>query len=250
MRVDYDMYIMFQAFPYYSSTLEFNNSKSLFTFRQASESPNSKKTSKLIKGSDIGNFTIKVDTTIGRMFANMDNDVLLSYNTKTMLIDSLNCIKWKLIQDSVKTIANYNCFMAIGYFRGCVYTVWYTPDISTCFGPWKLSGCPGLILEATRDDKILSFYATKISSEKHYAKVDTANLISTTYAQRRRELIDDANKDLEESTSREPRGSTYVVPYYIRCLECDYINELKRYSTRSFRKWVTYQITDDDPEIK
>ncbi|GHV35034.1 hypothetical protein FACS1894178_3770 [Bacteroidia bacterium] len=43
VNVDYDMYIMFETFPYHTAILEFNNSKSHFTYRQKGESPTSKK---------------------------------------------------------------------------------------------------------------------------------------------------------------------------------------------------------------
>ncbi|GHV35031.1 hypothetical protein FACS1894178_3760 [Bacteroidia bacterium] len=241
---------MFKDFPYYSSTLEFNNSKSLFTYIQKGESPTSKKTNKVLKGGDYGPSVIKVDTTTSKIYANKDNDLLLHYKKNTMTIDSMNVIKWEHIQDSTKTIAGYNCFMATAYFRGCVYTVWYAPEIPTSFGPWKLNGCPGLILEATRDDKVLSFYATKINFDKHLVAIDTSNKISTTYAEEKQELINFINKSNEESFTNRPRGSNVVVPLYIPCLECDFIYELKRFPTTSFRKLTTTEISGDETEIK
>jgi GLPGLI family protein len=251
ISVNYDMYIMYQIFPYYVSTLEFSNSKSLFTYRQKGESPTSKKTSKLLKGGDGGNFMKRVDTTTGRIYTDRENDMLALFGKKTMIVDSFNIIKWKLIQDSVKTIADYRCNLAVGYFRGCVYTVWYAPDIPTSFGPWKLNGCPGLILEATRDDKTLSFYATKISFESHTVVLDDMKIKEQfSYKQKRQEHIDEINKNNEQTVADQPRGSDKVVLSYIQCLECDFIDEIKRFPSISLRKRTVYEVTGDEPEIK
>ena len=71
--------------------------------------------------------------------------------------------KWKII-DSTKNIANYKCKLATKEFRGRKYFVWYTNDIPTIFGPWKLNGTGGLILEARDERNEFKLYALKINS--------------------------------------------------------------------------------------
>ncbi len=75
--------------------------------------------------------------------------------------DKFNAINWELINDT-KKINNYLCQKAIGNFRGREYTVWFTNDIPLGFGPWKLNGLPGLIIEAFDSTKTFYFYVEKI----------------------------------------------------------------------------------------
>lgn len=56
-------------------------------------------------------------------------------------------INWEIL-DIYKTILGYKVQKAIGKYRGRTYVAWFTRDISNSYGPWKLFGLPGLILEA------------------------------------------------------------------------------------------------------
>jgi GLPGLI family protein len=66
-------------------------------------------------------------------------------------------IEWK-IDPETKKIGNLLCNKATGHFRGRDYTVWFTKEIPVPFGPWKLQGLPGLILEAYDTKKELYIY--------------------------------------------------------------------------------------------
>lgn len=70
--------------------------------------------------------------------------------------DTIANIDWQLTGEH-KTIGSFNCQKAVGAFRGRTYDAWFTPEIPLPYGPWKLSGLPGLILEATTQDGELSF---------------------------------------------------------------------------------------------
>lgn len=66
-------------------------------------------------------------------------------------------IDWKL-ESETKTFGGLTCHKATGFFRGKHYTAWYTDDIPLPYGPWKLQGLPGLILEAYDDEKEMYLY--------------------------------------------------------------------------------------------
>lgn len=67
---------------------------------------------------------------------------------------SLPVIQWKLSPER-KEIDGYMCNKAVADFGGRTWIVWYTTEIPLSFGPWKLNGLPGLILDAS--DKDFSF---------------------------------------------------------------------------------------------
>lgn len=56
-------------------------------------------------------------------------------------------IAWALTDDTL-TVSGYHCQQATTTFRGVAWTVWYTEEIPSSAGPWRLRGLPGLIVEA------------------------------------------------------------------------------------------------------
>lgn len=70
-------------------------------------------------------------------------------------------MKWTLM-DEHKDILGHRTQKAITQFRGRIYIVWFTLEIPVPYGPWKLFGLPGLILEAYDTKKVAGFKATKI----------------------------------------------------------------------------------------
>ena len=92
---------------------------------------------------------------------------------------------WKLTDDTL-TICGLPCHRATGELYGKKWTVWYTEDIPSSAGPWKLRGLPGLIVKAEDDLGIHCFemYETKnvvkditFVSNPQYHKYDRKKLM-------------------------------------------------------------------------
>lgn len=77
--------------------------------------------------------------------------------------EPLGEIEWE-IGDSTKNVLGYECVMAKANYHGRDWTAWFASDIPVPEGPWKLTGLPGLILEATESTGQHGFIATGIES--------------------------------------------------------------------------------------
>lgn len=63
-----------------------------------------------------------------------------------LLTDSYIAPQWNITEET-KDISGSNCIKATTTFRGRDWEAWFAPDIALPYGPWKLHGLPGLILE-------------------------------------------------------------------------------------------------------
>ncbi|KAF2520196.1 GLPGLI family protein [Flavobacterium salilacus subsp. salilacus] len=70
------------------------------------------------------------------------------------------------ISNETQNIGGYECTKATMTFRDTNWIVWFTPEIPLPYGPWKLYGLPGLIIEAYDDEKENVFRMEKIKYEK------------------------------------------------------------------------------------
>jgi len=66
-------------------------------------------------------------------------------------------IDWT-IHDKTKTIGDFKTQKATASYKGRDYTAWFTTDIALPYGPWKLQGLPGIILEAYDTNKEIYWY--------------------------------------------------------------------------------------------
>lgn len=57
-------------------------------------------------------------------------------------------LDWTLTDDTL-TINGYLCSRAEVTFRGIRWTAWYTQEVPSSVGPWRLRGLPGIIVKAT-----------------------------------------------------------------------------------------------------
>lgn len=75
--------------------------------------------------------------------------------------------EWTLTADTA-TILSYVCHKATCYFKGRHWTAWFTADIPSSEGPWKLYGLPGLILKAEDSEGHYIFTCTGIEQCHSY----------------------------------------------------------------------------------
>lgn len=150
-------------------TLRFNRTKSVFEWnlypssnkglREAKEKyPNAKVAERTGVVDYKGQVTL-LDTEKDSIFSRMPMifiDKLLYLKEKAPKID------WTIV-DSTKMIGNYRVRKATAHFRGRKYTAWFTPEIPVPFGPWKLHGLPGLILQAYDQSGRVYFSAIDIA---------------------------------------------------------------------------------------
>lgn len=86
---------------------------------------------------------------------------------KCVLKEPLPKIEWQ-IQNERKKIGRYLCQKAVGKFGGRIYDAWFTTEIPISSGPYKLSGLPGLILEATSHDGRVNFLFKKLELDDDF----------------------------------------------------------------------------------
>jgi GLPGLI family protein len=65
-------------------------------------------------------------------------------------------ITWVVTSDTA-SFGGMHCQKATAHFKGRDYTAWFCPDLPFHAGPWKLSGLPGVILEAFDANKEVVF---------------------------------------------------------------------------------------------
>lgn len=90
------------------------------------------------------------------------------------MLDKNISINWK-IEPEIKQIGNYSCQKASTNFRGRNWTAWFCNDIPFGYGPWKLVGLPGLILEAYDQNHEVEFLYKNIEKALPNTLIVVAN---------------------------------------------------------------------------
>lgn len=161
----------------YNAVLIFDINNSTYTFAKDSIEGGHIQEMNHIKN-DNRHFMIMKKTT--------EEGLVYNLNTSTNLIksrdvgfnyvkDTIPKIDWK-ISNETKEIGNFECTKATANFRGRDYTAWFTFSIPLPYGPWKLQGLPGLVLEAYDTDKEIYFYFKSIEyPSKRKLEIDIPN---------------------------------------------------------------------------
>jgi GLPGLI family protein len=84
---------------------------------------------------------------------------------KMLVTDNYPEFKW-IISSESKNIAGYPCIKASTNYRGRDWIAWFTQGIAVPYGPWKLHGLPGLILEMYDVSETFKMQVVKIKQAK------------------------------------------------------------------------------------
>src|SRR5690606_9413884 len=163
--------------------------------------------------------SLDTDTVFQKVYYNADGSQGMSYSVYTNPIgkqvyynrakDSVYWNQWQTfyvaekrpeigwsLENETKPIGNFTAHKATGKFRGRVYTAWYTLEIPLPYGPWKLQGLPGLILEAYDENKEMYLYFKSLE----YPTNSTAEIKQITWPDdlpKQWKTLDDFKKRLD-----------------------------------------------------
>ena len=114
-------------------------------------------------------------------------------------------VDWTLTEDTL-TISGLPCHRATGKLYGKQWTAWYTEEMPSLAGPWKLRGLPGLIVKAEDSEGIHCFtlYETK-NVVKGIGTIDNPEYQRLS----RKKLMEFKKKTL--GNARYPKEPTYYV---------------------------------------
>lgn len=100
-----------------------------------------------------------------------ERNIFLDFdNNHYTVTEPLEIIKWQIGKETRK-IGGYPCQEATCNFKGRKYTAWFTTDIPVSFGPWKLHGLPGLILEASDENGQVKFQCESVSTQSNISEI-------------------------------------------------------------------------------
>jgi GLPGLI family protein len=182
--------------------LAFNTEKSLYTsqtrLKQDSTIQAALKQAE-IKNSDAIDMGVILPTTEDDIYVDKGKlSVVKNHYLQSYLINETTAkTNWKIEKDT-KQFLGYTAQMATATVKGRKYTAWFTTDIAANFGPWKLNGLPGLILEAYDDNYFIKFTCTKV--------VTTGGLQNITSVNIPTKIISTSLKEYERMRKAEAEG--------------------------------------------
>jgi GLPGLI family protein len=150
--------------PDFNAYLVFNNNESLYVTAKDSldsETEFQKRYSNS-NGQNIISFSVMTTQNGRQVYYNKQKDSLFWNQWVNFYVaEKRPVIDWQLNEET-KEIGKFTAHKATGKFRGRIYTAWYILEIPLPYGPWKLQGLPGLILEAYDKDKEMYLYFKSI----------------------------------------------------------------------------------------
>jgi GLPGLI family protein len=232
VKVDYVMQLNFFGYTSYNAILHFNSTQSLFEYMETPiiDRDTENETEKINKKDDELSFNIKIrDTTDYYIRSDKVKNEIFEFakgfkkNEFYYILEDMPSVEWA-ITDATKKINNHNCNQATCSFRGRNYTAWFTSEIQTSFGPLKLNGLPGLILELSDDTKEVVLHVKSISNENKPIDNDRSKykIIShDDYKSMKNEFLKKLDDIGRIISSKMDRGFKAITTSKIRAIEMD-----------------------------
>ena len=150
---------------------------------------------------------LKSNKIISRQSIFTKDNTFVSY----MVHETINRPQWVILNET-KKIDNFNCTKAVTEFRGRHYTAWFTEEIPTVFGPWKLNGLPGLIVQVNDATNSIQYHLINYKNYSNVDKIDEPkgekNITLREYAELRKLQVENMAKLIQ---SKLPRGAIFEV---------------------------------------
>lgn len=206
--IEYDMGLNFNKFTSYNSILQITSKMVTFKYFQNIDE---KKNENDIPNDDEIKIEI-VDNKPIYIFTNPLTNSIIEVSEKAnmkylKISDNPNKIIWK-IMDEYKIIDQFQCQKAVGNFRGRDYTVWFTTELPVFFGPLKLHGLPGAIIEVRDSKNEVVLFAKKITYQCYSDLLDLERIEGEIID--RKNFIKESNLKikniLNNISTKAPRG--------------------------------------------
>lgn len=210
--------------------LIFNDSISIFTWKRndtksvgLADSSSEDVTISVGSNDTIGNYVYRDFNSKKILFRNRSNRF---FNAKVVK-DNWIKIDWEITNEK-KIINSYNCQKAVGIFRGRTYTAWFTLEIPLPYGPWKLYGLPGLIIEAYDESKEFKAnlsiikYPFALNKSDFQISLEGDNISLKEYVEFLEEIPKIRERKIMSMMGRRsrPRKSTTKTNYLEKTFEC------------------------------
>lgn len=141
-----------------------------------------------------------------------------------IIIKDITTAKWETIAEK-KIILGYTCQKAKGEYYGKKYTAWYTTQLPFSFGPLKLTGLPGTILELVSEDGNTNLIATSVNTkvEKNTAEtfISKYDFSKTMSLEQYNEWYDKQIQNFEEKINNQMPVSNKIT-FKKNCKNCNH----------------------------
>lgn len=138
--------------------------------------------------------------------------------------ENLYPFNWNITNET-KQIANYTCTKATTKFRGRNYEAWFTEEIPTSAGPWKMNSLPGLILELYDTDHLIVVQAKKVitqslGKEQTDLISDIKNTETKTYKEYDKLFKEHVQELFNKMATKMPEGFSGSMKIDENCEDC------------------------------